>query len=516
MLPELSSVISARWQFAVAASVHFLFVPLTLGLTWILFTMEIAYVRTGKEVYKDMTQFWGKLLGINFALGVLTGLTMAFSFGMNWAYYSQFVGDIFGTPLAIEGFLAFMLESTFLGLFFFGWDKLSKRQHLFSTFCLALGSSLSAMLILVANGFMQHPVGAVFNPSNMRMETTNLVSLFLNPMAQTGFLHTILAGYLTSAVFVLGISAFYLLKGRDLAFAQRSFAIAAGFGLVVSVMVAFAGDKSGVVVATQQPEKLAAIEANFQTEAAAPFNVIAIPSESQGRNLYALAIPHALSLIVDHSWNAPVAGINDLVVTNTARIQRGMQAYALLEKIRAGDQSPATAAEFQKYEGDLGYGLLLLSYTQDVPHASTSQIQAAAHSVIPTVWTLFYTFRIMVALGFAMILLFAVACFLIYRGRAWRARGLWYAALYAIPLPWICVLCGWFVTEHGRQPWTVFGVLPTLASSSSLTTLDLALSFVTFLVLFAVLTAVEMYLMFKFARLGPSSLHLGKYDLEGK
>lgn len=514
MLPMVSSVFLARWQFAIAASVHFLFVPLTLGLTWILFTMECAYVLTGKEVYKDMTQYWGKLLGINFALGVLTGLTMAFSFGTNWAYYSQYVGDIFGTPLAIEGFLAFMLESIFFGIFFFGWDKLSKKQHLMATFCLALGSSLSAMLILVANGFMQHPVGAQFDYATMRMETTSLISLFMNPMAQAGFVHTVFGGYLTASVFVLGISAFYLLKRRDIEFAKRSFAVAAGFGLVVSIMVTFAGDQNGVAVAQEQPAKLAAIEADFNTEASPAFNVIAIPSQEQGRNLFAIEIPHVLGLIVNHRYNSSVAGINNIVQDNIQHIQEGKIAYGLLQQIRNGNATPKVIDQFKQYQDNLGYGMMLERYTPNVVDATPDQIKAAAEETIPTVWSTFYAFRIMVGFGIIMILVFLLAFIKVLRNNAWNKAWLLRAALYSIPLPWVCVLCGWFVTEHGRQPWTVFGILPTTLSSSFLTTADMWLSFAIFCVLFAVLTAVEFWLMFKFARLGPSTLHLGKYHFE--
>ena len=261
MLPSLFSVEMARLQFTFVAMFHFIFVPLTLGLTWVIFTMELMYVRTGKQVYKDMTKFWGKLLGINFAVGVLSGLTMEFTFGLNWAYYSQFVGDIFGTPLAIEGLVAFMLESAFVGIFFFGWNKLSKRQHLASTFCLAIGSSMSALLILVANGFMQVPTGGHFVWETMRMQTSSLYDLFMNPIAQIGFAHTVIAGYTTAAVFVIGISAFYLLKKRDVGFAKRSMAIGLGFGLVASLMVMFMGDQQGLNAYHNQPLKLAAIEA---------------------------------------------------------------------------------------------------------------------------------------------------------------------------------------------------------------------------------------------------------------
>ncbi len=516
MLPLTSSVFLARWQFAVAASIHFLFVPLTLGLTWILVAMELTYVITGNEVYKDMTKFWGKLLGINFALGVLTGLTMAFSFGMNWAYYSQYVGDIFGTPLAIEGFLAFMLESTFFGTFFFGWDKLSKKQHFFATCCLAVGSTLSALFILVANGFMQHPVGAAFDYSTMRMETTNLLQLFLDPIAQVGFLHTVLSGYTTGAIFVLGISSYYLLRGRDLAFAKRSFAIAAGFGLIVSVMLAYAGDQNGLIVAKVQPEKLAAIEAEWTTQAPpAAFNVLAIPSQKQKHNLFALQIPGVLGLIVEHSLHKRVPGVDEVVAQNQQRIYNGMKAYGLLEKLRSGDHSPAILKQFNDYKADLGYGLLLKRYASDITKATPAEVKEAATDTIPTVWSLFYTFRVMIFLGILMILVFIFSVIAVWRGTAWRRRKwLWRAAFYSLPFPWICVLCGWFVTEHGRQPWTVYGILPTTLSSSSLTTGNLWLSFAIFVVLFTALTVVEVWLLAKFARIGPSSLHLNRYHFE--
>ena len=245
-MSPLDDVVSlSRLQFAATAMYHFLFVPLTLGLAWILFIMESVYVMTGKEIYKDMTKFWGKLFGINFAMGVTTGITLEFQFGTNWAYYSHYVGDIFGTPLAIEGMMAFFLESTFVGLFFFGWNKLSRVQHLGVTFLVALGSSLSALWILIANGWMNHPVGAEFNFETMRMELVSLTEVFFNPVAQVKFVHTVAAGYVTASMFVLGISAFYLLKARDVNFALRSFAIAAGFGLLSTLSVIVLGDESG-------------------------------------------------------------------------------------------------------------------------------------------------------------------------------------------------------------------------------------------------------------------------------
>lgn len=516
MIPTLASVTMARLQFGVAASYHFLFVPLTLGMAWILFAMELAYVITGKTVYKDMTRFWGKLFGINFAMGVLTGLTLEFQFGTNWAYYSQYVGDIFGTPLAIEGLVAFMLESTFLGAFFFGWNKFSKRQHLFATFCLALGSSLSALLILVANGYMQHPAGSAFNFVTMRMETQSLGELFLNPFAQLGFVHTVIAGFVTGAVFVMGISAYYLLKKQDIDFAKRSFAIAAGFGLISSLAVAFMGDNLGVLVAKEQPMKLAAIEAEWNTEPApAAFNLIAFPSQTQHKNLAAIQIPDVLGIIVTHSKSDVIPGINNIEAENLVRIQNGIKAYGALVQLREGNQGALTA--FEQNQNDLGYGLLLKRYTENVTDATPSQIQAAAEDTIPSVWSVFWSFRIMVGIGGLMILGFLYAFIGVIRNKGiWQQRWFLRAALYGIPLPWIACLVGWFVTEHGRQPWTIFGILPTDISSSSISTVDISLSFALFVLFYTGLFIVEIYLMFKYARLGPSSLGTGQYDLEKK
>ncbi|MDD3838902.1 MAG: cytochrome ubiquinol oxidase subunit I, partial [Phenylobacterium sp.] len=292
----------ARLQFAITALYHFLFVPLTLGMTFILAIMETVYVMTGKAIYRDMTKFWGKLFGINFALGVTTGLTMEFQFGTNWAYYSHYVGDIFGAPLAIEGLLAFFLESTFVGLFFFGWDRLSKVGHLVVTYLVAIGSNLSAVLILIANGWMQNPVGAEFNPVTMRMEMASFWDLLFNPAAQAKFVHTVSSGYVTASVFVLGISSWYLLKGRDLEFARRSFRVAAAFGLASALSVVVLGDESGYAVTEHQQTKLAAMEGMWQTEPApAGFKLFGIPDEAARTNHAEIEIPYALGLLATRS-----------------------------------------------------------------------------------------------------------------------------------------------------------------------------------------------------------------------
>ncbi|NVP00408.1 cytochrome ubiquinol oxidase subunit I, partial [Photobacterium damselae subsp. damselae] len=292
----------SRLQFALTAMYHFLFVPLTLGMAFLLAIMESVYVMTGKQIYKDMTKFWGKLFAINFALGVATGLSMEFQFGTNWAYYSHYVGDIFGAPLAIEALMAFFLESTLVGMFFFGWDRLSKRQHLAVTWLVALGSNFSALWILVANGWMQNPVGADFNFETMRMEMVSFADVVLNPVAQVKFVHTVASGYTTGAMFILGISAYYLLKGRDIAFARRSFAIAAAFGLAAIISTIILGDESGYELGDVQKTKLAAIEAEWHTEPApAAFTAIAIPNQEKMENDFQIKVPYLLGIIATRS-----------------------------------------------------------------------------------------------------------------------------------------------------------------------------------------------------------------------
>jgi len=369
----------SRFQFALTAMYHFLFVPLTLGLAWLLVIMESVYVITGKQIYKDMTRFWGKLFGINFALGITTGITLEFQFGTNWAYYSHYVGDIFGVPLAIEGMMAFFLESTFVGLFFFGWDRLSKVQHLGVTFLVALGSNLSALWILIANGWMQNPVGAEFNIDTMRMELTSFADLFFNPVAQVKFVHTIAAGYVTGAMFVLAISSYYLLKGRDTAFANRSFAIASAFGLASILAVIILGDESGYELGDVQKAKLAAIEAEWEThEAPAPFTLFGIPNQETQTTDYAIKIPFLLGLIATRSIDEEVEGLKDIIARNEGRIRNGMIAYGALHKLRGGDDNEQTRVLFEQHKEDLGYGLLLKHYTEAVVDASDEQIAEAA------------------------------------------------------------------------------------------------------------------------------------------
>jgi cytochrome d ubiquinol oxidase subunit I len=425
------------------------------------------------------------------------------------------VGDVFGAPLAIEGLMAFFLESTFIGLFFFGWDRLTKVQHLTVTFLTALGSNLSALWILIANGWMQNPVGAEFSFETMRMEMVDFAALVLNPVAQVKFVHTVAAGYVTGSMFVLGISAYYLLKGRDIPFARRSFAIAAGFGLASILSVIVLGDESGYELGDVQKTKLAAIEAEWDThEAPAAFTLFGIPDQEAQTTHAAVKIPWVLGLIATRSVSEEVTGIKDLMVEHEARIRNGMVAYELLQKLRNGQTDEATKAAFNEVKKDLGYGLLLKKYTPNVVDATEEQIQMAVNDTIPSVAPLFWSFRIMVAAGFLMLFIFAASFYFCAKRTVQNKRWLLKMALFGIPLPWIAAETGWFVAEYGRQPWSIGEVLPTHLSTSSLGAGDLYFSIAGFVGFYTLLLVVELYLMFKFARLGPSSLHTGRYHFE--
>ena len=510
----------SRLQFALTALYHFIFVPLTLGLSFVLVIMESIYVITGKEVYKDMTKFWGKLFGINFALGVTTGIIMEFQFGTNWSYYSHYVGDIFGAPLAIEALLAFFLESTFVGLFFFGWERLTKWKHLLATFCVAFGSNLSAMWILVANGWMQNPMGSEFNFETVRMEMSSFFDLWLNPVAQTKFLHTVTAGYVTGAFFVLAISSYYLLKGRDVGFAKRSFSVAATFGFIAAVSVLAVGDESGYDIGKAQPVKLAAMEGEFDTHPApAPFHPIAIPNTNEMKNDFAIDVPYLGGLIATRSLDTEIIGLKDIQAKNEGRVRNGMVAYDLFtqlkaEKKSAGQVNLETKAKFDEVKGDLGFGLLLKRYTDKVVDATEEQIKQAARDTIPNVGPNFWAFRGMLAAGGLILLLMLGAFVQNLRSKVAASPVLLRALLWSLPLPWLAIEFGWFLAEYGRQPWAIYEVLPVGVAASNLAVSDLLFSIGLICVLYLFFIIVEMYLMFKFARLGPSALKTGKYYFE--
>lgn len=493
----------SRLQFALTALYHFLFVPLTLGLSILIAMMETVYVMTRRTIWRDMTKFWGVLFGINFALGVATGITMEFQFGMNWAYYSHYVGDVFGAPLAIEGLMAFFLEATFVGLFFFGWDRLSPRAHMIVTWLMALGTNFSALWILIANGWMQNPVGSAFNPDTMRMEVTDFMAVIFNPVAQAKFVHTVSAGYVCASTFVLGVSAWYLLRGSHVQLAKRSFVIASAFGLASALSVIVLGDESGYALTDNQKMKLAAIEAMWETEPApASFTVFGIPSQNDHETRFAIRIPWVMGIIGTRSLDKQIAGIDELVAHAQARIRNGIVAYDALEKIKADRNDTAARAVFDASSKDLGYALLLKRYLPDPRQASEQQIKDAAWSTVPYVPLLFFGFRLMVACGFALLALFAVSLW--HTTRETEApRWLFRAALIAMPMPWIAVEVGWFVAEFGRQPWIIDGVLPTFLATSELGVSDLLLTIAGFTLVYGVLAVIEVRLMLAAIRKGP-------------
>lgn len=506
----------SRLQFALTALYHFLFVPLTLGLSFLIAIMESVYVMTNNVIYKDMTRFWGKLFAINFAMGVATGITMEFQFGTNWAYYSHYVGDIFGVPLAIEGLMAFFLESTFVGLFFFGWDRLSKTKHLMVTWLVAIGTNLSALWILIANAWMQNPVGSAFNFETMRMELVSLSEVFFNPVAQVKFVHTVAAGYVTGSVFVLSISAWYLLKNRDIPFARRSFAVAAGFGLASILSVIVLGDESGYEVGNVQKVKLAAIESEWETQTPpAAFTVFGIPNEEAQRTDYAVRIPYALGLIATRSVDKPVIGLNDLIKHHRIYIKRGLEAYGLLSRLKAGEEPREEIQEaFMEVKDYLGYALLLKRYTDDIEKVTPEQITLAARESIPKVAPVFWSFRIMVAMGLWMLFIFVMAFWYNIRSNLTRHRWFLKAAFFTLPAPWIASEMGWIVAEYGRQPWAIAEVLPTFLGASSVSEGQVWTSIAAFVLFYSALLVVELFLMVKYAKWGPSSLGTGRYHFE--
>ena len=493
----------SRLQFALTALYHFLFVPLTLGLSLLLAIMESVYVMTGRAIWREMTRFWGTLFGINYAMGVATGITMEFQFGTNWAYYSQYVGDIFGAPLAIEGLMAFFLEASFVGLFFFGWDRMPRLAHLTVTWLTAIGANLSALWILIANGWMQNPVGAVFNPATMRMELTSFYELVFNPVAQAKFVHTVSAGYVCGSVFVLAVSALYLLRGRHVAIARRSMTVAASFGLASALSVVVLGDESGYTATINQKMKIAGIEAAWQTDPPpAGLTVFGFPDVATRTTRDAIKIPWVLGLIATRSLDTPVEGIAELVAEGQKRIVDGLDAYRALETLRRNPDDASAKAAFAASQDNLGYALLLRRYRADIGTATPDQIAAAANDLVPNVPVLFWGFRVMAGLGFYFIALFAGA---FYLASVRRLDKRWFLrlAVLSLPLPWVAIELGWVVAEYGRQPWAVEGVLPTFLGASSVPVGTILGSIAGFVLFYSALAVVDLALMVRTIRRGP-------------
>jgi cytochrome d ubiquinol oxidase subunit I len=511
---DLSLVNWSRGQFALTAMYHWLFVPLTLGLSFIIAIMESLYVRTGNEKWKHITKFWMTLFGINFAIGVATGIILEFEFGTNWSNYSWFVGDIFGAPLAIEGIMAFFLESTFIAIMFFGWNKVSKKFHLLSTWLVAFGSNLSALWILVANAWMQYPVGMHFNPDTARNEMLNFWDVLLSPVAVNKFIHTITSGYVLAAIFVVGISAWYLLKRKEFYLAKRSMLVAGVFGLVSSVMLIYSGDGSAKQIARVQPMKFAAMEGMYNGQEGAPLVTIGVlasaPGDTNNQNVkdfaFKIEIPNFLSYMAFGHFDAYVPGINDLVDGNAERgilsvnekIDRGKLARESLAQMKeARDNKDMTTynelrdrfndPEFtNSYMRYFGYGFL-----------------NSADSAIPSVPLSFYSFHIMVALGFYFIILLIWILIQLYRNKIENNRNLLRLALWSIPLTYLASQAGWVLTELGRQPWVIQDMLPTMAAISHINTESVQITFFLFAVLFTVLLIAEISIMIRQIKTGP-------------
>ncbi len=507
MLPASDVVMLSRMQFGMTALYHFLFVPLTLGLSTLLGIMETVYFITNRPIWRTMTKYWGVLFGINVAMGVATGVTMEFQFGTNWAYYSHYVGDVFGAPLAIEGLMAFFLEATFIGVFFFGWDRISKGAHLTVTWLQALGASFSALWILIANGWMQKPVGAHFNFHSMRMELYDFYAVVFNDVAQAKFVHTIAAGYVTGSMFVLSLSAYFILKGRNIPFAKRSMMVASAFGLAASLCVIVLGDESGYIADHNQRMKVAAMEGMWETEPApAALTIIGFPNQTTRETTHAIKIPYLLGLIATRSTHTPIYGIIDLVDEARDRVRSGMLAYSALTALQLDPNDKRAESMLEQNQQNIGYGLLLKQYTEDPVTATPELINRAAWDTVPDVVTLFWTFRIMVGCGFFFLALFGTAFYLCQRRRIAQYRWFLRVILFSLPLPWVAAEAGWVVAEYGRQPWVVEGLLPTFMGVSSVSAGTVLASLIGFVFFYTILAVVEFYLMIKYVKMGPDTL----------
>ncbi|QDH13347.1 cytochrome ubiquinol oxidase subunit I [Formicincola oecophyllae] len=505
----------SRFQFALTALYHFMFVPLTLGLTFFLAAIETVYVITGRRIYKEITQFWGTIFGINFALGVATGITMEFEFGTNWSLYSHFFGDMFGTPLAIEGLLAFFMEATFVGLMFFGWDRLSKGAHLAVTWLVALGSNLSALWILIANGAMQDPQGGAFDVATMRLQLQDAVALIFSEDAQAKFVHTSVAGYVAASMLVIGISAFYILRRRHLELALRSFRMATLFGILSIVCVITLGDALGEIDFHRQPVKVDAMEGIWTTThpPQEPWLLFAWPDDAEQRNYLEIGIPYVLTPLVTHSFNTPITGMKEYEEAAAPRIRNGINAVAALQRYTQ-TQSPEDLRLFKDHANDLGYGFLAIKNApeQNLQAINDTNIDAVVKAtqpdILPNVWVTFWAFRIMVGLGFYFLLFFAFAALFSLKRDLMKHPLFLKLCVYSIPTPIIAILFGWIVAEAGRQPWSVWENLPTFLAASNHSVAYMAFSLTGFALMYTAFFIVELYLMFRVARTGPVAENL--------
>ena len=488
---ETALVDWSRLQFALTAGYHWLFVPLTLGLAVIMATMETIYVVTGDEFWKRTSKFWMKLFAINFAVGIATGIILEFEFGTNWSNYSWFVGDIFGAPLAIEGIFAFFIEATFFAVMFFGWDKVSKRFHLASTWLTGIGAAISAVWILIANSWMQHPVGMEFNPDTVRHEMVDFWALVLNPVAISKFFHSVFSGWMTGSIFVIGISSWYLLKGRETRFALASIRVAAIVGVIGTIAVMFSGDSSGIHVAKYQPMKLAAAEGLEDGGTRAPFSIVP-----------GVEIPGMLSILATHDVDGYVPGINDLLDGYTtpdgeyhlsaeekmARGKAALEAFTDYRTLKESD--PEAAAEARAVLDEnveyFGYGYI-----------------ESKEELVPPVTLVYWAFRIMVGIGSLLLMLMFVVLWAERKRRLQSMRWLLWASLLSIPLVYLAGQAGWIVAEVGRQPWTIEGLLPVNAAVSSVSVAAVQTTFWLFVAIFTLFLAIEIRILIKAIKHGP-------------
>lgn len=511
-LLDASLVDWSRAQFAMTAMYHWLFVPLTLGLGVIMSVMETLYVKTGDEAWKKATKFWMTLFGVNFAIGVATGIILEFEFGTNWSNYSWFVGDIFGAPLAIEAILAFFMEATFISIMFFGWKKVGKKFHLASTWLTVLGATISALWILVANAWMQYPVGMEFNPDTVRNEMIDFWSILLSPVAMNKFFHTVLSGWVLGGLFVVGVSSWFLIKKRDVDFALKSIKVGALFGIVSSLLIAYTGDGSAYNVSQRQPMKLAVMEGLYQGKNSTGLVAFGIlnPEKKSYKDtidpyLVKVEIPSLLSILAYRDGTAFVPGIKDILEggyqTPTGKAlsfeekhRRGIEArHSLGEYQKAVTAKDTAAAKIHKAQLKENYAQFGYGYIDK------------AETMIPNMPTVYYSFHIMVALGFYFIALFGLVLFFSYKKKIQNINWLLWAGLLSIPLGYVAGELGWAVAEVGRQPWAIQDVLPLNAAISNISTYSVKITFFLFLILFTTLLVAEIRIMLKQIQKGPAA-----------
>lgn len=512
---DLTLVDWSRAQFALTAMYHWLFVPLTLGLSVLVAMMETIYVRTGSEEWRRITKFWMTLFGINFAIGVATGIILEFEFGTNWSNYSWFVGDIFGAPLAIEGILAFFLESAFIAVMFFGWNKVSKKFHLLSTWLVAIGSNLSALWILVANGWMQNPVGMAFNPETARNEMISFWTVLFNQVSVDKFLHTLSSSYLLASMFVVGISSWFLIRKREGDMARKSILVASVFGLMASLMTAYTGDESARTISKIQPVKFAAMEALSEGKTNAGLVAFGVLKDSENKIgetvlkdfIFKIELPDLLSMLTAGDRDAFVPGISDLVYGNPnynlmsfdEKKLRGEVARKALMDFK----SAAKTGDVQKR--DSLSGLINTHSFQDnyFNYFGYSSVQKA-EDIIPHISGTFYAFHLMVALGFLFILHFSLALFFLFKSNLTKEKWFLWICLFSIPLPYISSELGWIVAELGRQPWIIQDLMPVSMAVSNISYGSVMATFFIFAALFTTLLIAEISIMVKQIKNGPT------------